>query len=209
MFHVKQAYGSADFAAAAGATTGQLDRLAAYLDLLRRWQRTINLVGAASLDDAWRRHLLDSAQLVALIPPSARRLVDLGSGAGFPGLVIAILSDIAVTLVEADVRKCAFLNEAARITGTAVAVRSGRIESISPEPADVVTARALAPLPKLLDYAVKWLAPKGICLFPKGRGVATELTAADEIWKMRRASFPSSSDTDAVILKIDEISRRS
>lgn len=205
---MKQPYGPDDFAAATGATAEQLDRLAAYLALLRRWQRTINLVGAASLGDAWRRHVLDSAQLAPLIPPSARRLVDLGSGAGFPGLVIAILSDIAVTLVEADARKCAFLNEAARIAGATVTVRTGRIESISPEPFDVVTARALAPLPKLLDYAVKWLAPNGICLFPKGRAVAAELTAADEIWKMRRASLPSRSDTDAVILKIHEISRR-
>lgn len=206
---MKQSYGPADFATATGVTAEQLDRLAAYLALLRRWQRTINLVGAASLDDAWRRHLLDSAQLAPLIPPSARRLVDLGSGAGFPGLVIAILTDMSVTLVEADARKCAFLNEAARVAGATVAVRTGRIESIAPEPFDVVTARALAPLPKLLEYAVKWLAPNGICLLLKGRAVAAELTAADEIWKMRRASLPSRSDTDAVILKIDEISRRS
>ncbi|MFO1112827.1 MAG: 16S rRNA (guanine(527)-N(7))-methyltransferase RsmG [Rhodospirillales bacterium] len=205
---MKQTFGPADFATATGATPAHLDRLAAYLDLLRRWQRTINLVSSASLDDAWRRHVLDSAQLVPLIPPMARRLVDLGSGAGFPGLVIAILSDIAVTLVEADARKGAFLIEAGRITGTRVAVRTGRIESIAPEPFDVVTARALAPLPKLLEYAVKWLAPNGICLFPKGRAVAAELTAADETWKMKRASLPSRSDADAVILKIDEISRR-
>ena len=206
---MKQTFGPAEFAVATGATPAQLDRLAAYLDVLRRWQRSINLVSAASLDDAWRRHFLDSAQLAPLIPPTARRLVDLGSGAGFPGLVLAILSDIAVTLVESDARKGAFLNEAARITGTAAAVRIGRIESLSPEPFNVVTARALAPLPKLLEYAVKWLAPNGICLFPKGRAVAAELTAADETWKMRRAALPSSSDTDAVILKIDEISRRS
>src|SRR5918912_3476535 len=96
-----------------------LDRLAAYLDLLRRWQRTINLVGAATLDDPWRRHLLDSAQLLRFLPEGVRRLVDLGSGAGLPGLALAILGVPEVHLIESDRRKAAFLREAARATGAA------------------------------------------------------------------------------------------
>lgn len=160
------------------------------------------------MEDPWRRHVLDSAQLVALLPPAARSLVDLGSGAGFPGLVLAILTNVPVTLVEADERKCAFLAEAARNTGTSVTILTRRIESASETVADVVTARALAPLPRLLDYALKWLAPNGICLFLKGRGVAAELTEAEKTWKMRADSIPSQSDPDAMILRIDQISRR-
>ncbi len=209
MFHVKQTpLDAAGFAAATGAPAQQVERLAAYLELLRRWQARINLVGASTLADAWRRHVLDSAQLVPLLPASARSLVDLGSGAGFPGLVIAILTDVPVTLVESDVRKAAFLAEAARLTATRVAIRIGRAESLAPQPADVVTARALAPLPQLLQYAVKWLAPNGICLFPKGRSVAAELTDAGRNWKMRTALLPSQTDSEAVILQIDEISPR-
>lgn len=209
MFHVKQPpLDAAGFATVTAATPAQVERLAAYLDLLNRWQHRINLVGPATLADPWRRHVLDSAQLVPLIPAAAESLVDLGSGAGFPGLVVAILADVRVTLVESDARKAAFLAEAARITATRAAIRVGRIESLSPEPADVVTARALAPLPKLLEYAVKWLAPNGVCLFPKGRAVAGELTAAERTWKMRRALLPSQTDREAAILRIDGISRR-
>lgn len=185
-----------------------MQRLDALLTLLRRWQRRINLVGEATLADPWRRHMLDSAQLLPLLPPAARHLVDLGSGAGFPGLVLAILTNRSVTLVEADQRKCAFLREAARVTGTDVTVLPCRIESIAPSDADVVTARALAPLTKLLDYAVNWLAPHGICLFLKGRSWATELTEAEKAWKMQATPVLSQSDADAMILRIDTISRR-
>lgn len=198
----------AAFAEETGAAPDQMERLHAYLALLGRWQPRINLVGANTLDDPWRRHFLDSAQLAPLLPASAARLVDLGSGAGFPGLVLAILTDVPVTLVEADQRKCAFLVEAARVTATPVTILPARIESQAPADADVVTARALAPLPKLLAYAVNWLAPNGICLLLKGRSVANELTEAQKNWKMQVASFLSRSDAAAMILRIDQISRR-
>lgn len=205
---MKHPLDAAAFATLINVTPEQTQRLEAFLNILHRWQRRINLVGSSTMEDPWRRHVLDSAQLVALLPPAARSLVDLGSGAGFPGLVLAILTNVPVTLVEADERKCAFLAEAARNTGTSVTILTRRIESASETVADVVTARALAPLPRLLDYALKWLAPNGICLFLKGRGVAAELTEAEKTWKMRADSIPSQSDPDAMILRIDQISRR-
>ncbi len=132
------------------------DRLTAYVDLLRRWQRIKNLVGASTLDTVWTRHIADSAQLVALAP-DARAWVDLGSGAGFPGLVVAVLlrgrPDARVELIESNERKCAFLREAVRVTGAPARVHAGRIEAALPsvqQPVDIVTARALAPLPDLL-----------------------------------------------------------
>src|SRR5690349_9665552 len=148
-----------------------LDRLAAYLDLLRRWQRTINLVGAGTLHNPWRRHILDSAQLVHLLPEGARRLVDLGSGAGLPGLILAIMGVPEVHLIESDRRKAAFLREAARATATPVTVHACRLQAAPPLAADVVTARALAPLPQLLPLAARFATPATSNLFLKGRQV--------------------------------------
>lgn len=191
-----------------GATVGQVERLGAYLELLRRWQRRINLVGASTLDDAWRRHFLDSAQLAPLLPPGEPNVIDLGSGAGFPGLVLAILTDARVRLVESDSRKCAFLREAARVTGAQVKIDDTRIESLAPAACDVVTARALAPLSRLLAHADKLLAFNGSCLFLKGRGWRAELTEAERTWNMRVTSVQSRSDSTGMILKIDELSER-
>ena len=206
---MKHPLDAAAFAEAVAADPEQMERLHTYLALLRRWQSRINLVGPKTLEDPWRRHFLDSAQLLPLIPPAVNRLVDLGSGAGFPGLVLAILSGVPVTLVEADQRKCAFLIEAARATATTVEVLPARIESLAPADADVVTARALAPLAGLIGYAVNWLAPNGICLFLKGRSAADELTDAQKNWKMQVSSLLSRSDDAAMILRIDRIFPRS
>lgn len=182
--------------------------MSAYLTLLRRWQRRINLVGAGTLADPWRRHVLDSAQLAPLLPPDRPRLIDLGSGAGFPGLVLAILTPARVRLVESDARKCAFLLEAARVTGAPVEIINARIESLPPAAYEVVAARALAPLPKLLEYADKHLVTNGSCLFLEGRTWRAELTRAAETWKMRATPIPSWSDPTAVVLKIVDLSRR-
>src|SRR5437660_4118565 len=127
----------AEFAAATGVSRETLPRLDAYAELLRRWSPRINLVAASTLDDLWRRHFLDSAQLLPLVPSAARSLIDLGSGAGFPGLVLAILGVPGVELVEADSRKCAFLREAARIAAAPVMIRNARIESLSAHQLDV------------------------------------------------------------------------
>ena len=122
-----------------------LSRLRRYDALLRRWQKAINLVSADSLTDAWRRHFWDSAQLLPLIPAGTRSLLDVGSGAGFPGLVLAILGVEGVTLVESDGRKCAFLREVARETGTRVTILADRLERLADriQPPDIITARAV------------------------------------------------------------------
>jgi 16S rRNA (guanine527-N7)-methyltransferase len=196
-----------DFAARTGVSRETLERLGLYADLLTRWQARINLVGPQTINDLWARHMLDSAQLARLLPPSARRLADLGSGAGFPGLVLAILGAPDVHLVESDGRKCAFLREAARLTAAPVTILTRRIEQIAPLGADIITARALAPLDRLLDWAVPHLAPGGICLFLKGRGVEDELTQARKEWTLAADRVPSLTDPDSVVLQIHEVSR--
>jgi 16S rRNA (guanine527-N7)-methyltransferase len=198
---------AAEVAALLDVSRETLDRLARHLELLERWQRRINLVGRGSLDDPWRRHVLDSGQLSRLLPPGTRRLIDLGASAGFPGLVLAIMGVAEVHLVEADRRKAAFLREAARVTGTRVTVHPFRAESLAPEPFDVVTARALAPLPRLVELAAPFMGPAGVALFPKGAGARRELTEAAKAWHMTVRSFPSLSDPSGVVLELSEVSR--
>ena len=186
-----------------------------YADLLARWQARINLVGPTTLPETWTRHFLDSAQLAPLIRPTARTLTDLGSGAGFPGLVLAILRpDLTVRLVESDARKAAFLAEAARETlGPAdakerVRIIRDRAEAQAPDPQDVVTARALAPLPRLLDLAAPFVSDGTVCLFPKGAEAASELTEAGKGWKMDAVRHRSLTDPRATILELRHVARR-
>jgi 16S rRNA (guanine527-N7)-methyltransferase len=187
-----------------GVSRETLDRLQRYADALVRWQARINLVAPATLPDLWRRHMLDSAQLLPLMPAGARRLIDLGSGAGFPGLVLAILGVPEVHLIEADSRKCAFLREAARLTGAgSITVHNRRIEAMPAEAYDVVTARALAPLPELLKLARRFAGPGTVYLFPKGRGLAEELIKAPETATMRPDRIASRTDPGAAILKLE------
>jgi 16S rRNA (guanine527-N7)-methyltransferase len=184
------------------------DRLALLAVELRRWQAVKNLVGPATLDEVWSRHIADSLQLADLAP-EALAWVDLGSGAGFPGLVIAIaIADRAgsrVHLVESNGRKCAFLRHAARVTGAPVAVRQGRIEDIAPGLAaetDVVTARAVAPLSQLLAWSQELLKSGAIGLFPKGRDVSSELTEAEKSWRFKAELLPSRTDSEARIVRV-------
>lgn len=192
-----------------GVSRETIGRLESYAALLTRWQARINLVGPDTLSDLWTRHILDSAQLWPLLPPAARRLADLGSGAGFPGLVLAILGAPDVHLVESDARKCAFLREAARQTGTPVTILNRRIEQVAPLSADIVTARALAPLPRLLDWAAPHLASGGQCLFLKGRGAEDELTATAKEWKIGHRRISSLTDPEGVVLQLREVCRGS
>jgi len=182
-------------------------RLDRFADLLRRWNARINLVSRADEPALWSRHIADSAQLVPLLPDGNGTLIDLGSGAGFPGLVLAILTGRPTHLVEADQRKAAFLREAARETEADATVHAARAETLRIPPANVVTARALAPLPDLLKLAVPFLAPGGVCLFPKGRDVEAELTAAAAEWHMRVERFPSQTGPGATLLRLSEIRR--
>jgi len=184
-----------------------LERLSAYLELLQRWQRAINLVGARTLKDPWRRHILDCAQLVEHVPSGAARVVDLGSGAGLPGLILALLGLSGVHLVESDQRKAQFLREAARATSAPVTVHATRIEQLEGFGADVVTARALAALPRLLDWAEPVLQPGGVCLFLKGANVERELTEARQSWHMQIEALRSRSDPSGVLLKLQGVRR--
>lgn len=204
--------GAEAFAALFPVSRETLDRLKTYEILLCKWTRHINLVSATTLPDVWHRHFADSAQLLRLAPEAARSWIDLGSGGGFPGLVVAIMATdqragLAVTLVEADARKAAFLQTAARETGTACRILAQRIEDLPAVPHDVVSARALAPLPALLDLAAPLLAPGGIALLPKGARHEYELTAARRDWHIRARAEPSQTDPAASILCIEELQR--
>jgi 16S rRNA (guanine527-N7)-methyltransferase len=198
------------FAAASGVSRETLAALTRYAGLLVKWQAKINLVSTDSLADLWSRHMLDSAQLYPLLPPGARALVDLGSGAGFPGLVLAILGVPEVYLIESDARKCAFLIEAARLAGLTPGqnpvIHRARIEAVPGFTANVVTARACAPLDRLLAYAEPFLGAESICIFPKGAQVEDELTAAKN-WRMTVERFPSTTDSSGTILRIGHITR--
>ncbi len=207
------------FAAAVPVSRETLARLEAHVEALLKFQKAVNLVGAETLTDPWRRHVLDSAQLFPLLPPAPagrpQVLLDLGAGAGFPGLVLAALAAgagraLAAHLVEADARKAAFLREAARRMKLAVTVHNRRLESLAPFPADVITARAFAPLARLLARAAPFAGPGQpgpVLLLLKGRGAEEELTAAREGWKMRVERFPSITDPGAVVLRIEDLSR--
>jgi 16S rRNA (guanine527-N7)-methyltransferase len=200
---VRTALGRDGFARVFPVSRETLERLDAYVALLAAWNRRINLVGASTMGDPWRRHILDSAQLRPHLPPRARVLVDLGSGAGLPGLILAILGVPEVHLVESDQRKAAFLREAARVTGAPAQIHAQRAEKLPRLAADVVTARAVASLPDLLDIAEPFLATHSICLFLKGRGAGEELTLAAKTWKMASRLLPSLSDPGGTLVILE------
>ena len=184
-------------------------KLEAYAALLQKWQRSVNLVSSATLPDLWRRHFLDSAQLAPLIRAAhpSPRCVDIGTGAGFPGLVLAIMGVGTWTLIDSDRKKLVFLQEAARVTGVSVKLLPSRLEAVEGVIADIVTARALAPLGKLLGYAAPLLADGGSAFFLKGRDADSELEDARKSWTFRAASFPSMTDPDAKIVRIQGVAR--
>ena len=198
-------------AALADIPVAAMARLGRYVELLHRWQMAMNLVSARSLADPWRRHILDSAQLLPLLPSRTRVLVDLGSGSGFPGLVLAMLGVPEVHLIESDGRKCVFLAEAARAGGLEPGrnpiIHRARIEALEGWPADAITARACAPLDRLLDYAAKFVTPATECLFLKGENVGSELTEAEKQWKMRIERHASRSDPSGIVLRLRHIER--
>lgn len=181
-------------------------RLEVFASLLERWNQRINLVSPKDLAQLWPRHIEDSLQLADDMPQGVP-FVDLGSGGGFPGLILAIATGNPVTLVESDQRKASFLREAARSTGADATVVAKRIEEAEIAPVGIVTARALAPLPLLLDWATRFLRPDGLCLFLKGRNAEDELTAAGAEWHMTISRRPSRSSSDGVILRLSEIRR--
>jgi 16S rRNA (guanine527-N7)-methyltransferase len=191
-----------------------LERLDRFVDLLLRWREKTNLVARSTIPTLWTRHIADSLQLLDLAS-DARIWVDLGSGAGFPGLAIACAlvdrPDARVHLVESNTKKAAFLREAVRITTAPAVVHPGRIEGVVPRlsgTVDVVTARALAPLKTLLDQSVSLLNAGALGLFPKGQDVAAELTEAAKYWTINVNRVPSRTDSKARIVVVNAIERR-
>lgn len=184
-----------------------LEQLDIYADLLKSWNRKINLVSPKTLDVLWTRHFLDSQQLLAHSGPVAH-WVDLGSGGGFPGAVVAILAGEGqkTTLIESDQRKSAFLRTLARET-CGFDVISKRIEEAEPQAADVVSARALASLSDLLPYIQRHLSLGGRALLPKGRKAQEEINQALEHWRFDCETYPSTTDPDAIVLALGEIER--
>jgi 16S rRNA (guanine527-N7)-methyltransferase len=182
-------------------------KLDEYLNLIILWNRTINLIAAKDETSIRKRHVDDSLSLLPFLPPSFERAIDLGSGAGFPAIPLALATGRHFDLIEADKRKAAFLREAGRITGAPVTVHTQRIDHVKLPKSALITARALAPLPTLLAWAAPLLAPDGVCVFPKGRTGPDELTQAARQWHMRVEQWPNPQQPDALILRLSEISR--
>ena len=189
-----------------------LEDLKVYVTLLEKWQRQINLVSTASLADVWSRHVLDSAQLYPLIPLDAKRIIDIGSGAGFPGLVLALYfkhyGGPEVHLVEADGRKCSFLTEVCNQTNVGVIIHANRVETMSELKGDVITARALAPLKKLIKMARKFDDGNATYIFLKGAKAREELTDAQEKWTMEVTETISQTLAVATILTLKGVKNR-
>lgn len=201
-------FGPKDFQDATNVSRETLERIESVIAELDDWRTRINLIGPGEFAQIWRRHVLDSWQLFDLIP-SVGKTVDLGSGAGFPALVLAAgfaTQESHMTMIESVGKKCAFLRAAIDRAGLSARVVQGRVESVNPDEAQCVTARAFAPLPKLLDYAQPWLSNGAYGVFPKGRRWQEELTAAQESWRFAYEAIPSVTG-DGAILKISEVSR--
>ncbi|GAA6209713.1 16S rRNA (guanine(527)-N(7))-methyltransferase RsmG [Cognatishimia sp. WU-CL00825] len=189
-----------------------IERLEKLAELLEKWNPKINLVSKSTIADLWNRHILDSTQLFKMSPDIAGHWLDIGSGGGFPGLVVAILNTEKkrpwqVTMIESDIRKCTFLRTVLRETGVSAEVITKRIESAEPQNADVLSARALADLDKLNGFAEIHLKTTGVALFPKGNQWKKELEFAQKSWKFNHEAINSETQEGSVILKIEGITR--
>ncbi|SMR82532.1 16S rRNA (guanine527-N7)-methyltransferase [Aliiroseovarius halocynthiae] len=188
------------------------ERLEAYVALMKKWNPAINLVAPSTISQIWSRHILDSAQIYGLVPEDHNIWCDLGSGGGLPAVVVAIMAkdqhpDARVVCIESDVRKSTFLRTVARELDLTLSVSSERIEKADPQGADVLSARALAPLNKLCGFAERHLKPGGVAIFPKGENYRHEIQEALENWSFQLDTYPSKTHPDAFVLKIGEIAR--
>ena len=184
--------------------------LQAFGELVEKWNRAINLVSKSTVEDLWSRHIVDSAQLFPLTEPGVRHWVDVGSGGGFPGIVVAVLAkelypDLRFTLVEVDQRKSAFLRDACRKLGLEAVVLSERIENIVPLEADVLSARALAPLSGLMKIADLHMTPGGTALFLKGSHYEAEVEVARNDWAFDLTAIPSVTGSESAVLQVKRI----
>jgi 16S rRNA (guanine527-N7)-methyltransferase len=180
-------------------------RLARYENLLLERNQTLSLISGTTADIVWTRHFLDSAQLFALIQEPDRPVVDLGTGAGFPGLVLAILGLPEVHLVEHNMQKVAFLRSVADALALPVVIHGMRSDAVKPFVAGTVTARALKPLDQLLGLGRRFLGQNSVCLFPKGRRAEEEMAVAARKWHMRTERFPSVTDPESTIFRLSEV----
>lgn len=202
-------------AAAFGVSRESRARLETFVALLERWNRKVNLIGPATVPDIWARHVADSLQMMRYTPGDARIILDVGSGGGFPGLVLAIAlaerPGVTVHMVESNGKKATFLREAVRVTGTPAIVHARRIEEIGPDALsgnpDVVTARAVAPLAKLLALTGRFIAEGAVGLFLKGQNVDSELTEAARSWNIDAQSHPSVTGSAGTVLVVREVGR--
>jgi len=186
------------------------EKLQGFVRLVLKWTKSINLIAPNSVSGIWERHISDSCQVFFAAPEGWKSWADLGSGGGFPGIVVSILDDASrsVTLVESDTRKSIFLNTVKRELGLNVHVVNQRIENARLEPVDIVSARALAPLPQLLDHASHIVGEDGTALFLKGKNFQEELDQAKKSWHFECESNQSSTNAEARLLKISRISPR-
>jgi 16S rRNA (guanine527-N7)-methyltransferase len=188
------------------------ERLQIFVGLLAKWNAAINLVSPASLAEVWTRHVADSAQVLDVAPIRRARWLDMGSGAGFPGIVIALITadtpnPVEMTLVESDKRKAAFLSTVSRETGVPMIIQAARIEAVAPQNADTVSARALAPLVRLCSFAERHLAPHGAALFLKGGHYDAEIAEARRTWSFALDVRRSSTDPAGVVLVMKDLRR--
>ena len=197
--------GADAFARGQGVSRETQERLEAYAACLEEWQGRMNLVGRSTMEDLWRRHMQDSAQLLRHVPQGCRRLVDLGSGAGFPGLVLSIMGVAGVELVESDQKKAAFLRAAALASDSDAVIHACRVEDLPAGRADVVTARAVAPLERLIPMVAPFMAEGSVAILPKGSSVEGELKAVARHWHLWYSRYTSMTDPRGSILVINRL----
>ena len=178
------------------------EKLSHYVSLLTKWQKSINLVSGKTIADVWERHILDSAQLISHLPKEPANILDLGSGAGLPAVILAIMTDHNIAMVESDTRKCAFMQTALRETGAKATIHNTRLESLPFQDADIIIARAFAPLDRLLEWTVPQHKEGQIFWLLKGKGVNEELTNVPVSQKVVTEQYHSLVAGDGVILRL-------
>jgi len=206
-------YGPEEFLRDTDVSRETLERFKSYADLLARWQRRINLVSNATLSDTWHRHFLDSVQIEPYIPRANSEIWDVGAGAGFPGLALAVMGISNITLIESDVRKCAFLREAARVTETTVTIVNERMGPQISHPEDsaakpnIIVSSAVAPIAKFLDVVSNQIICNTCCILHRGKRHKEELLAARRCWRFEHEVHASMTHPDGVILVLRNIQR--
>ena len=205
-------HGPKEFANDIDVSRETLERLQAYADLLRKWQSAKNLVANSTLDDMWRRHFLDSAQMYAhirsVIGDQKVDAIDIGSGAGFPGLVLSIMGLGHFSMVESNGKKCSFMRQVARATGASADILQERIESLVPRETDIITSRACATIDKLLTWGAPFCGQNTEFWLLKGENVDKELTEAEKTWNIKTERFDSLTSSGGCVLRLYDISRR-